>query len=152
MFKRVAASVVAVGAVAVVWAGSATGTTGSQRFSISATDNGGTVWASGPISGSGRDKPLSENLDKFIFPAGSVLVSHHATSQNQTFDPRSCLSRFTESGTYQLSSGTGAYRGVTGSGTYTAKGTARGVRTATGCSATPRSRYFVSASGWTKLP
>ena len=147
MFKRVAASLVAVGAVAVVWAGSATGATGSQRFSISGSNTGGSVYASGPISGSGRDIVFGQNADKFVFPAGSVLVSHQATSQNQTFDPRSCLSRFTESGTYQLVSGTGAYRGVTGSGTYSARGVSRG------CDQNAaRSRYFVNASGWTKLP
>jgi len=147
MFKRVAASVVAVGAVAVVWAGSATGTTGSQRFSVSGGNKGGSVYASGPISGSGRDIVMGQNADTFVFPGGSVLVSHQASSQNQTVDPRSCLGRFTESGTYQLVSGTGVYRGVTGSGTYSARGTSRGCdqKTAT-------NRYFVSASGWTKLP
>jgi hypothetical protein len=147
MFKRVAASVAAVGAVAVVWAGSATGATGSQRFTISGSNNGGTVYASGPISGSGRDIALNQNADKFVFRGGSVLVSHHATSQNQTFDPRSCLARFTESGTYQLVSGTGAYRGVTGSGTYAVRGSSRGCDPATA-----PSRYIVNASGWTKLP
>ena len=152
MFKRVAASVVAVGAVAVVWASAATGATGSQRFTISGSNSGGHVYASGPISGSGRDVVLGQNADKFIFPAGSVLVSHHATSQSDNFDPRSCMDRFTESGTYSLSSGTGTYKGVTGSGTYTAKGVARGTRTASGCSMNPKSRYLVNASGWTKLP
>ena len=147
MLKRVAASVVAVGAAAVIWAGSATGTTGSQRFSISGSNNGGSVYASGPISGSGRDIVFGQNADKFVFPAGSVWVSHQATSQNQTVDPRSCLGRFTESGTYQLVKGTGAYRGVTGSGTYSARGTSRG------CDQnTASNRYFVTASGWTKLP
>jgi len=146
MFKRVAASLVAVGAVAVVWAGSATGATGSQRFSISGSNTGGHVYASGPISGSGRDIVMGVTLDKFVFPRGSVTVSHHATSQNQTFDPRSCLGRFSESGTYSISSGTGAYSGATGSGSYTARGVTRG------CTAKAKTRYFVSASGWTKLP
>jgi len=146
MFKRVAASVVAIGAVAVVWAGSATGTTGSQRFSISGGNNGGSVWASGPISGSGRDVVMGQNADKFIFAGGSVTVSHWATSQNQTVDPRSCLGRFTESGNYSIASGTGIYRGVAGSGTYTARGVSRG------CTDAAKSRYFVNASGWTKLP
>ena len=151
MFKRVAASVVAVGAVAVVWAGSATGATGSQRFSISVNGSNGTVWASGPISGSGRDITFSRGRrngeDEFILPAGKVFVAHSASSQSQSFDPRSCLTRFSESGTYQLLSGTGAYRGVSGSGTYTARGTTRGCdpKTAT-------TSYFVSASGWTSLP
>jgi len=152
MFKRVAASVVAAGAVAVVWAGSAAGATGSQRFTISGSNNSGRVYATGPISGSGRDIVMGQELDKFVFAKGSVLVSHHATSMNDNFDPRSCMDRFTESGTYSLSSGTGAYKGVTGSGTYTAKGVARGRRTANGCSMNAKARYLVKASGWTKLP
>ena len=152
MFKRVAASVVAVGAVAVVWGSSAAGATGSQRFSISGGANGGRVYAAGPISGSGRDVVLGQDLDKFVFPKGSVLVSHHASSTNESFDPRTCSGRFTESGTYSLSSGTGAYKGVTGSGTYTAQGVVHGRRTASGCSDHPKQRYFVKASGWTKLP
>jgi hypothetical protein len=146
MFKRVAASLVAVGAVAVVWAGAATGTTGSQRFSISGSSTGGSVYASGPISGSGRDVVLGPNADKFVFAGGSVTVSHYATSQNQTMDPRSCLGRFSESGNYSIVAGSGVYRGVSGSGTYTARGVSRG------CTEAARSRYFVNASGWTKLP
>jgi hypothetical protein len=146
MLKRAAVSVLAVGAVAVVWAGAATGTTGSQRFSISGSNTGGSVWASGPIAGSGRDVVMGGNTDKFVFAAGSVTVNHQATSQNQTMDPRSCLGRFTESGNYQLVSGTGAYRGVSGSGTYSARGVTRG------CTSQAKTRYFVTASGWTKLP
>jgi hypothetical protein len=147
MLKRMAVSAVAVGAAAVVWSGSAMGTTGSQRFSVSAGNAGGSVYASGPISGSGRDVVLGQNADKFVFTNGWVLVSHSATSQNQSFDPRTCLSRFTESGTYQLVKGTGVYRGVTGSGTYSAKGTSRGCDPKTASS-----RFFVTASGWTNLP
>ena len=146
MIRRVAASAVAVGAVAVVWAGSASGVTGAQRLSISATNTGGVVWASGPISGSGNDVVLGPNQDRFVFAGGSVLVNHQASSQAQTFDPRSCLGRFGESGAYQLVSGTGAYTGVSGSGTYTARGISRG------CTGSGTSRYFVSASGWTSLP
>src|SRR5436305_12198588 len=91
MLKRVAASVVAVGAVAVVWAGSASGTTGSQRFSISAGNTGGSVYASGPISGSGRLVTLSQNLDRFVFPGGSLLLRHQPSSQHPTLDPRRSL-------------------------------------------------------------
>jgi hypothetical protein len=104
------------------------------------------VWASGPIAGSGRDIVMGANADKFVFAGGSVTVAHQATSQNQTQDPRTCLGRFTESGNYQLVAGTGVYRGVSGSGTYSARGVSRG------CTEAAKSRYFVTASGWTKLP
>ena len=148
MLKRVAMSAVAVGAAAVVWASAAGATTGSQRFSISSGNTGGSVYASGPISGSGRDVPVNQNLDKFVFAGGTVWVSHSASSQNQTFDPRSCLSKFTESGTYSLVKGSGVYKGVSGSGTYSARGTSRGCDP----NAQGSSRYFVQASGWTSLP
>ncbi len=151
MFKRVAVSVVAVGAAAVVWAGAASGTTGSQRFSISISGTTGPVYASGPISGSGTDIEFTRGrragTDKFVFANGSVFVAHQASSQSQSFDPRSCLTQFTESGNYQLTSGAGAYRGVTGSGTYSARGTSRGCDPKTASS-----RFFVTASGWTSLP
>jgi hypothetical protein len=141
-------SAVAVGAVAVVWAGAASGTAaGSQQFRISGSNAGGSVYASGPISGSGRDVVLGQNLDKFVFAGGAVWVSHSVSSQNQTMDPRSCLGQFTESGTYSLIKGSGVYRGVSGNGTYTAKGTSRGCDPKT-----QTSRYFVQASGWTNLP
>ena len=146
MFKRVAISAVAVGAAAVVWAAAAGGATGSQRFSIAAGNTGGNVWASGPITGSGRDVVLGPNQDRFVFAAGTVLVNHQASSQSSTFDPRSCLGRFGESGNYQLASGTGAYAGVSGSGTYSARGISRG------CTGSGSTRFFVTASGWTSLP
>lgn len=146
MLKRVALSAVAVGAAAVVWAGGASGATGSQRFTISATNTGGYVYASGPIAGSGRDVPLNQNLDKFVFAGGSIWVSHQASSQNETGDPRTCLGRFSESGNYQLVKGSGVYSGVSGSGTYTASGVSRG------CDQNASSRYLVKASGWTSLP
>ena len=146
MLKRVAVSVVAVGSAAVLWAGAASGTTGSQRFSISASNTSGYVYASGPISGSGRDVAVNQNLDKFVFAGGTIWVAHQPSSQSQTADPRSCLGRFSESGNYQLVKGSGVYRGVSGSGTYTASGTSRG------CDQNASSRFFVKASGWTSLP
>ncbi|MBV8161319.1 MAG: hypothetical protein JO265_10395 [Acidimicrobiia bacterium] len=146
MFKRVAVSAVAVGAAAVVWGAAASGATGSQRFSISGSNRGGAVYAAGPISGSGRDVVLGPNQDRFVFASGSVLVDHQPSSQTSTVDPRSCLGRFGESGNYQIVSGTGAYQGATGSGTYTVRGISRG------CSAQASTRYFVTASGWTTLP
>jgi hypothetical protein len=153
MFKRVAVAAAGAAAVATVWAGTAVGASGAQRFSISATDNTGTVYASGPVSGTGTDKAIDQNTDKFTFAGGKVWVSHHATSQTGgNIDPRTCAGRFSEKGTYTLVSGTGMYRGVSGSGTYSASGTIRQTRTAAGCTGTPTSRYFVSASGTTNLP
>jgi hypothetical protein len=156
MVKRVALAAAAAATVATVWAGTAVGVSGSQRFSISGTSSGrhnsGIVYASGPISGTGQDKAFGQTSDKFTFPGGSVWVSHHATSQSGSIDPRSCAGKISETGTYQLVSGTGKYKGVTGSGTYTLSGTQQMTRTPSGCSGAGTARYFVNATGWTSLP
>jgi hypothetical protein len=153
MVKRVALAAAAAATVATVWAGTAVGVSGSQQFSISGSNTGGTVYASGPISGTGQDKVTGPESDKFMFAGGNVSVSHHATSQSGgAMDPRSCAATFRESGTYTLVSGSGKYKGVTGSGTYTASGTQRLTRTASGCTGKPTVRYFVKATGTTHLP
>jgi hypothetical protein len=75
--------------------------------------------ATGPIHAAGKDVVLSDTLDRFVFPKGNVRIKHTPQSSNDTFDPVTCLGTFTESGTYQLVSGTGAYDHVRGHGTYT---------------------------------
>ena len=130
-------------------------TTGSQRFTITASNKGGTVWASGPVTGTGQDIVLGKGgtMDKFVFAGGTIWVSHQATSQSGgQIDPRSCAGRFSEAGTYQLVKGSGAYRGISGNGTYSANGTVQQTRTASGCTGTPQNRFYVTASGTTSLP
>jgi len=151
MLKRFVAFGVCVTALGLGTAVRADAAGASQTFFIRGTSQSGTVSASGPIAGSGKDITIDEDHDRFVFDAGSVLVTHHATSFNGRFDPATCIFSFTERGTYQLSGGTGVYRGVSGSGTFSASGVGVGHLSANGCSE-PQVVNLVSARGTTNLP
>jgi len=151
MLKRLVAFGVVVTALSLGTAIRADAATGSQRFLVSASNAGGSVWATGPIAGAGTDVVLGQNQDRFVFKGGSVLVNHQATGGSDHFNPITCTVTFTETGVYQLASGTGAYAGVSGGGTYSARGVGVGHRTADGCSE-PRVRFVVTARGVTNLP
>jgi hypothetical protein len=75
-----------------------------------------TVVARGVINATGRDVPLSDTRDRFVFPAGNLIVTHVPKSQRES--SHDCVFRFHEEGTYRIVSGTGAYRGAEGRGTY----------------------------------
>ncbi|MFL6099745.1 MAG: hypothetical protein ACJ71T_07310 [Actinomycetales bacterium] len=61
---------------------------------------------------------MNNHRDAFVFPKGELQVNHHATSHHESFDPRTCLDRVSERGTYRVVAGTGRYRHATGHGTY----------------------------------
>ena len=44
--------------------------------------------------------------------------TRRATTGTQSFNPKTCLLTINFHGTYQLTGGTGAYQGITGSGNY----------------------------------
>jgi len=75
-----------------------------------------TVIATGVINATGRDVPLSETRDRFVFPAGNLIITHVPTTQRDS--SHDCVFRFHEEGTYEIVRGTGAYSGAEGSGTY----------------------------------
>ena len=103
------------------------GENGVQRFLFLGTDPSrdgtpATVVASGPIHAKGTDTVLSDTEDKLTFPAGTISLTHHPKTSGDSFDPVTCLFRFRERGTYQITGGTGAYEGARGHGHYTVKG------------------------------
>jgi hypothetical protein len=134
-------------------AGPAAAATGSQTFTIIAQDNGGTVIASGPISGVGQDIETSDTTDQFVFPQGTLNIDHPTTSEDDTFNPVSCIGRATFAGTYTFT-GTGGLAGATGSGTYTGRAIFIADRNPDGtCSEdTGTSFAFVHATGTTTTP
>lgn len=108
----------------------ATATTARQTFLLTELpgEQGITVTAIGPIRGIGTDVVLSEEeddetgaivaRDQFDFSQGSVFVTTHVSPEFE-FDPRSCVGRGGGALTYEITGGTGAYEGATGSGTGT---------------------------------
>lgn len=75
--------------------------------------------ARGPIRGTGTDQQVNDNLDVFVFPAGTVNVAHKATADSQPkFNLKACTATFTEDGTFQLKGGTGKYAHASGYGRY----------------------------------
>ncbi len=97
---------------------------GTQHFLAIGTDvNAAPVLiANGPIHAAGTDVVINNSRDRFVFPKGNVIITHHPETSNNTFDPTTCLSTFTERGTYKLVGGSGAYAHVSGHGTYVAQG------------------------------
>ncbi len=127
--------------------------TGSQRFFIFGQDEGGTVVATGPISGVGTDIERPDETGTFVFPQGTVNIDHPQTGGLEDFNEVTCIGRFTFSGTYDITSGSGAYAQANGEGTYTGRGIFIGRRTAQGCAEEGGTVYFfVDAEGTTTLP
>jgi hypothetical protein len=112
------ASIVAVGAMGTGVAGASS--TPTEYFTAVATSETGpvTVVAAGPISATGTDIVLGRHRDNFVFPDGTLTVRHEPLTNSQKFDRRTCTFTFTETGTYVITRGTGAYAHVTGSGRY----------------------------------
>ena len=74
--------------------------------------------AIGTAAGVGYPKP-SAKLSRFVFPDGSYQVTHSVPAGPHSLNPKTCLLRANEHGTYTLSGGTGKYKGITGSGKFT---------------------------------
>jgi len=133
----------------------ASAATGHQHFLIVQRNNQvGTVTATGPITGSGRNfEAQNANFGVFVFPGGTVEAVHPETSDHFSFNPKTCVGTVRFTGTYRLRHGTGIYSGVSGSGTYSGTGTFISQHTATGCSQqTTSSVVVINADGTTTLP
>lgn len=135
-------------------AGPASAATGDQHVVILGQDDGGTVVATGPISGVGQDVVTGEETDQFASGQGSVTVNHHDTSGNQDFSDVTCVARFSVAGNCSIGGGTGAYAGATGTGTYTVRGLFVGPAVPPRAAATRAGRafYILDATGTTTLP
>ena len=93
---------------------------GFERFLLVSTSEQGnpTIVGNGPVHARGTDIAVNNHRDRFKFPAGALKIEHYATSHSESFDPRTCVGRAPESGTYQVVGGTGRYEGASGPGTY----------------------------------
>jgi hypothetical protein len=120
--RPVVAALAMTGAAFVGFAGTASAApvTGTEHFLLLSTDENEptTVIATGPVHAAGRDVQLTNTSDRFVFPKGNLIISHHTVSNQASFDPKTCTARFNEKGTYRIAGGTRAYSGATGHGEY----------------------------------
>ena len=121
---------VAIGAVAVAavlsGAGLATASTtpsksGTEHFqlvSTSATSSTAPVIAYGVFTAPAVDH-MGSNVDKFVFRNGSFKVRHvNGKGGTQSFNPKTCLTKVSQPGTYKIFGGTGKYAGIRGHGKF----------------------------------
>lgn len=163
MRRRAVAVLVAVVAL-LASSGAASAQTGPQRFVLyqGPDDENFTVYASGPISGVGTDYLLDEGVDaagrtqrmtETVFPEGSTFNTLTVQENSLAFDPRTCVVRITGRSHLDITGGSGAYEGVTGSGEVTFQAISIGERTPEGCSRTNTRTYLVAyITGTASLP
>jgi hypothetical protein len=112
-------------------------TSGSEHITIIQTSlAGGPVFFRGLVNDVGVDNESADGTTSTLVLGGGTIVAAHASTEdggNFVPDPVSCLARFTDAGTFNVTSGTGAYAGISGEGTYTARGTLFFPRTSDGC-------------------
>ena len=75
---------------------------------------------------------MGNRTDTFKFSNGSFRVRHSPGHGPQSFNPRTCLVKVSQHGTYRLSHGTGKYAGIKGHGRYHVTVLAIGARNANG--------------------
>lgn len=121
-----------------------------QNFTIISdfSRSGGTVVASGAINATGQDVVISETEDNFAFTGGTFTVFHAAVRSKDFSNEKNCTGGFRETGRYVISSATGQYAGITGSGKYQAVGSF-----VNGCQGqTPTGTITIAAQGSINLP
>lgn len=150
----VAAGAIAVSGVAAAAAHtSASGTEQFQIMSTSATSSTSSIIARGVFTAGGVDHAGSK-VDTAVFSNGSFKIAHSKGTGSQSFNPKTCLMTVNQHGTYKLSGGTGAYAGISGSGTYQVSILAVAARSGGTCSKTKPPVAFqqiIKASGPVKL-
>jgi hypothetical protein len=93
------------------------GTENFQLMSTSATSNTASVIASGVFTAGGVDH-MGSKVDTLVFSNGSFKVAHSKGTGTPKLNPKTCLFTLNLHGTIALSGGTGAYKGISGKGTY----------------------------------
>ena len=152
----VAAASLAVTGVTAANAGS-TGVSGTeflQAMSTSATSATQPVIVRGVFTDYGIDHS-GDTVDTLVLQKGSFKVAHSPGTGPQHFNPKTCLNRVNQHGTYRIFHGTGKYRGIHGRGTYHVSLLFIAARVAGKCSETKPPVAFqliITASGPVSLP
>lgn len=93
---------------------------------------------------SAPDDPQNLNRDRLDFTGGSLmLLTYHEQYPVGPVDPTTCIASFQARGSYEIPSGTGAYAGASGAGTFTGRGTIVFKRTEHGCADDEEHARFV---------
>jgi hypothetical protein len=122
--KIVSACVAGVGAAAAVAVGTTVAAAAPAAQTeyiqfLSTNPNGNpVVIGKGPIHARGTDLALDAHHDRITFPKGTLRIRHTRVSQGGSFDRTTCYGRQTESGTYTVTGGSGAYAHASGRGIY----------------------------------
>ena len=114
------AAAAAVGGAGLAVASTHSATTGTEHFQMMTTSGNSStdsVIASGAFTAPGVDHE-GRSTATFSFSNGTVTVKHSRGKGTQSFNPKTCLLTVNMHGTYNLTGGTGAYAGITGSGKY----------------------------------
>jgi hypothetical protein len=115
----------------------------NEQFTIISTgETNVSVIATGGFNavGTATEQQVSTTTGQgtFTFPDGSIVLTHtNKPGGKSHFDPATCVGRFSGTGTYVISNGTGAYSGVTGSGTFHVRGMTVSAHTPDGCGDAP---------------
>jgi len=116
-----AGAIATTGVMAAAAAPHHTAASGTESFQIMTTSATGTpsVITSGVFTAAGADHENQKaNTAKFVFSNGTVSLKHSPGKGTPSLNPKTCLATIDLHGTYTMTGGTGAYSGVTGSGTY----------------------------------
>lgn len=122
--KIVSACVAGMGAAAAIAVGTTVAVAApaahTEYIQFLSTNPNGTpvVIANGPIHARGTDIPVNAHRDRLVFPNGTVRIRHSAVSHHSSFDRTTGYFRETESGTYTVIGGSGAYSHASGRGIY----------------------------------
>ncbi len=137
--------------------------TGAEHFqAVSASGTATTqgVIAYGVFTNYGVDhennSSAATSADLFTFANGSFKVVHTTKKQSQTVNAKACFFRYTASGTFKLSAGTGTYKGISGKGTFALSAMGFGPKTKSGaCNENAAPVVFqqvIDANGTVTLP
>jgi hypothetical protein len=157
--RKTSAAVIGAVAVTMVLAGAGLAgasarpaTSGTEHFQLmttSATSKTSSLIATGVFTAGGTDTRSTGSTDTVTFPTGTFVITHSKGTGTQHFNPRTCLLQVSQKGTYKLGSGTGAYAGISGSGTYHLTILAVGAKSGSTCSKAPPPTWqqVINASG-----
>ena len=112
-------------------------TSGPEHITIIETSfSGGPVFLRGLVDDAGVDNESPDGTtSRFVLSGGTITAAHESSENGGDFvpNPVTCVARLTDAGSFTVTGGTGEYSDVSGSGTYTGKGTLVFPRTSAGC-------------------